>query len=203
MIGLENIPMTGPVIIAPVHVSYLDPPVIGGTSTRSLRFMAKEELFKFPLGPLIRSLGAFPVKRGGSDTAAVRLAMDELARGRALIIFPEGRRGDAVAMQPIQSGLAMLAKRSDAQIVPVGIGGTQIMWPRGAKKLKRTRITVIYGEPFRYADIQAPDERAARQLFAEELGRRIWELTNKAGLPIKAAATKSDQTPDDRPAPTP
>lgn len=200
--GMENVPMSGAVIIAPVHVSFLDPPVLGGVCPRSLRFMAKEELFKGPLGALIRSLGAFPVKRGATDTAAVRLAIEELGKGRALIMFPEGQRGDAVTMQPIQSGMAMLAKKTGAQVVPVGLGGTNIMWPRGSKKIRRARITVVFGRPFTYADIKAGDDKEARRLFAERLGSDILRLTNEAGLPLKAFETKPDPVTADRPAPT-
>lgn len=196
--GMENVPMSGPVIIAPVHVSYLDPPVLGGVCPRALRFMAKEELFKGLLGRLIRSLGAFPVKRGTSDTAAVRLAIDELNKGRALIMFAEGQRGDGVTMNPIQSGMGMLAKKTGAQVVPVGLGGTNVMWPRGYKKIRRARITVVFGKPFRYADIEASDEKEARRLFSERLGAEILQLTNEAGLPLKASETKPTPAMDDR-----
>jgi len=187
--GVENLPPDGPVLLTPVHISFMDPPLLGSTCPRALRFMAKEELFKFPLGPLIRSVGAFPVRRGENDTSAIRLAIEELKKGHTVLMFPEGTRNDGEQMLPIQPGIAMLAKRSGAKIVPVGLGGTHKMWPKGQKLPRRAHLTIVYGPAFCYEDIaDGLSEREARQAFADELGNRIAAATTDAGLAIKIAA---------------
>ncbi len=181
--------MEGPVLVAPVHMSMLDPPLLGCTSPRALRFMAKEELFRPPgLSHLIRSLGAFPVRRGENDTAAIRLALERLSLGEAVLVFPEGTRNDGRTMLPIQVGLAMLAKRTGATILPVGIAGTEKVLPKGASRPRRARVTVAYGHPFRYEDVaEGLTEREARKAFAAELGRRIQAACVEAGHPIAPA----------------
>jgi 1-acyl-sn-glycerol-3-phosphate acyltransferase len=100
-IGEENIPKTGGVIFAPNHISNLDPPAVAcGTNKRQLAFMAKEELFKGLFGKIIASVGAYPVKRGESDTESIRKTMALLDEGRAVLVFPEGTRGTASRCSP-------------------------------------------------------------------------------------------------------
>jgi 1-acyl-sn-glycerol-3-phosphate acyltransferase len=183
-VGEENIPKTGAVIFAPNHVSNLDPPAVAcGTNRRQLTFMAKEELFKGIFGKLIASVGAFPVRRGESDTESVRKTIALLDEGRAVLVFPEGTRGDTKQLGPINRGVAMLAKRTNAPVVPVGVVGTHIVAPKGGKGLKRHRITIAYGEPFTYADIaKGSSEKENRELFAQELERRIIALCDAHGL---------------------
>ncbi|HLP00184.1 MAG TPA: lysophospholipid acyltransferase family protein, partial [Fimbriimonas sp.] len=124
-VGSENIPATGPVIFAPNHVSHCDPPAVACGCRRRMRFMAKSELFDHKLlGWLISSLGAFRVSRGESDLESIRVAMELLDQGEAILIFPEGGRGDGKQMLPMARGVAMLAKRNNAQIIPVGLIGT-------------------------------------------------------------------------------
>lgn len=188
-VGRENIPKTGAVIIAPIHVSHLDPPATGcAMPQRRLRFMAKEELFKGIFGKIIFSLGAFPVHRGEGDTEAIRKSLAMLEEGEALLVHPEGTRGDGVHMNPINKGTAMLAKRSGAPVVPVGIIGSNIVMPRGAKG-KRHRIKVVFGKPFTYADVVATtgNEKLAREAFSKTLAERIRQLCNENGFEVLPA----------------
>ncbi|GAI50873.1 unnamed protein product, partial [marine sediment metagenome] len=90
--GLENIPLKGGFILAGNHISYLDPPALGAACPRKLRFLAKEELFIGALGRLIANLNTFPIKGQPGDLMSLRRAIKELEAGRALAIFPEGRR---------------------------------------------------------------------------------------------------------------
>ncbi|MCW5937163.1 MAG: 1-acyl-sn-glycerol-3-phosphate acyltransferase [Fimbriimonadaceae bacterium] len=195
-IGLENVPLEGPTLIAPVHMSFLDPPVIGSLCPRRLRFMAKEELFRPALlNVLIRSLGAFPVRRGHNDSTAVKNALAMLADKQAVLVFPEGARNDGETMLPIQIGLAMMAKRSGAKVVPVGLQGTQKMLPKGAKGPRRTRVTIAFGKPFTYAEVtEGLPDREARARFVEVLGARIAEACALAGNPIKSASSDPPRT---------
>lgn len=182
----KNVPRSGPLIVAPLHVSHLDPPAVACGTNRHLRFMAKEELFHSRLfGGLIRSLGAFPVKRGENDTEAIRLAIQLIEKGEAVLIFPEGTRGDGKHIQPINRGVAMLAKRTGAKVVPVGIVGTHVAWPKGQKKIRRAKIRIVYGEPFTYEEIaKGASEKENRELFAHELQARIVALCAREGLEL-------------------
>ncbi len=204
VIGRELVPMEGPLLVAPVHFSYLDPPIVACAMDRALSFMAKEDLFRpWWLGPLIRSLGSFPVRRGENDTEAIRLAIHLLKEGRAVLLFPEGTRGFGEKMGGITPGIAMLAKRSGAKVLPVGIVGTERVWPKGSKKLRRSPMTVVIGRPFTYDAVATNEsDRENRVLFSRELARRIAELCERGGLPIKVDASNlpttgsdSDQTP--------
>ncbi len=195
----HNVPREGAVIVSPVHVSFLDPPAVACGTMRRLRFMAKEELFRhWFLGPLIRSLGAFPVRRGEGDTEAIRMAVKCLEAGEAILMFPEGTRGDGITMNPINKGVAMVAKMTGAQVLPVGIVGTHRAWPKGAKKLRRQRTTLIYGKPFTYAEVsQGISDREARDRFAELLEARIIEACEKGGFTVKSARSSQGPTRSD------
>ena len=96
--GTENIPKDGPLVIASNHLSLLDPPVLGTAATRKGHFMAKEELFVPVLGTIYKILGAFPVRRGGADRAAIKHGIDILESGQVLAIFPEGTAARPVSL---------------------------------------------------------------------------------------------------------
>lgn len=101
VVGAERVPLEGGLIIAPNHLSLLDPPLIGCACPRELRFIAKAELFRYGLfTKLIRRLGAFPVERGTADVGAIKTALNFLNEGRAVIIFIEGTRGDGTRLLP-------------------------------------------------------------------------------------------------------
>jgi len=136
--GRENVPTDGPVVLASNHISLLDPPTVGIKLERKVHYMAKEELFKIPLfGPLIRGLGAFPVKRGGVSKDAIRSAINLLKEDKIMGIFPEGTRNSSEG-SAAKKGAAMIAVRSGAVIVPVAVIGEY--------KLFRKMI-VLYGKP--------------------------------------------------------
>lgn len=179
------VPRSGPVIIAPTHLSHLDPPLVACATPRQLRFMAKEELFRGALGVLIRSLGAFPVRRGEGDTESIRLAMAALDAGETVLMFPEGTRGDGVHLGPLNKGVAMIAKRTGATVMPAAIVGTHLALPKGTSKLRRAKLTVRFAEPLRYEDTaKGATEKENRDLFLEELGRRLVQVSGEAGLPL-------------------
>ena len=193
-VGLENIPKSGALIVAPLHVSHLDPPAVACGCKRRLRFMAKEELFKVPVfGGLISSLGAFPVKRGEGDTEAIRRTIALLEEGEAVLVFPEGTRGDGVTMGAINKGVALFAKKSGAPVLPVGVIGTHIVMPRGGKG-KRHKMVVAYGKPFTYASVaEGLSEREAKIAFAQRLESEIRSLCASHGLELKSASTIASQ----------
>lgn len=128
---LKNVPQTGPVIFAPNHVSYFDPPLIGSGTPYRTRFMAWDQLFRVPLlGPVITKLGAYPVKLKSADKGAIERTLKILRNGEALVIFPEGARAYSSDLQPFEKGVARVALQTGTPIVPVTITGAFDAWPR-------------------------------------------------------------------------
>ena len=148
-VGRERVPATGPVLLVSNHVSALDPPLVGGAAPRPVCFMAKEELFGIPLfGRLIRALNARPVRRDGSDMRALKAALALLREGRAILVFPEGTRGEEG--QPLRKGkpgVGMLAVLSGAPVVPVYVSGSGYALPRGRALPRPTKVRVTFGPP--------------------------------------------------------
>jgi 1-acyl-sn-glycerol-3-phosphate acyltransferase len=179
--GTEDLPQEGPLIIAANHMSNADPPFIGGWLAPALdrrpTFLAKEQLFKGPLGALIRSLGATPVKAGGSDIEAFRVAKRILDDGGVVAILPEGTRSiDGVMARP-RPGVSMLATRTGAPVLPVGISGTSTLIGR-EQRFPRigTRISLRVGRPFQLELPKGIDRREALAAADVELMRRIAAL---------------------------
>lgn len=181
---IEEIPRDGPVIIASNHASNLDAVVLGAWLTPSLgrriHWLGKRELFDWPVvGWMARNGGVHPVDRDSADVEAFRLAKRILDEGNVLFVFPEGTRSPDGALQRARDGVALLALRTGAPIVPIGIGGSNGVWPRG-QKLPHPggRVTVRVGRPFRLAD-EIPagtDRRTAKGLATDIIMRRIAEL---------------------------
>jgi len=191
------VPATGPVLIVSNHVSVLDPPFVGASAPRPLFFMAKEELFRIPLfGRLIRALNARPVRRDGSDTRALKAALAQLEEGRALLVFPEGTRGEEG--QPLREGKAgvgMLAVLSGAPVVPVYVSGTGAALPRGRSVPRPARVRVTFGPPLHFKRDGRGAKRAgddgrkeAYREAAQEMMRAIGQLRDQQ---VQSAA-KSD-----------
>lgn len=143
--GRENIPATGPVIIASNHLSWFDVPLIPAHMKRRVVTMAKEELFYSKAGWIVRFMGAFPVKRGEGDRQAIRSADTALKEGDVLMIFPEGTRSKTHTLAKGHSGLGMIALRSGAPVVPVAITGTEKLF-----KKFRPRVTLTFGPPLTF-----------------------------------------------------
>lgn len=144
--GLERVPRHGPLIIASNHLHLADPPLLGGVLPRYVRFMAKREAFKFPWGWMFaNAYGAFPVRRGQLDRGAIRQAERILQAGGAVGMFPEGHRSHGKGLLPAFDGVGLIARRTGAPILPVGIEGTEVV----LKTKPRWPIEVHIGEPFR------------------------------------------------------
>jgi 1-acyl-sn-glycerol-3-phosphate acyltransferase len=158
IVGAENIPKEGPVILASNHMAHMDPPYLSQVMDRQLHMMAKEELFQVPvLGRYIRKLAAFPVKRGTADRGALREALNRLKQGHVVGIFPEGTRSENGALGVAEKGFALIARQSGAPIVPVCIVGTNKILPKGAKWPKRHPVKLMIGPPFTAQDVITAD----------------------------------------------
>ena len=142
LVGRQNVPEKGPLIIASNHLSWTDVPLIPAYLESKVVDMAKEETFQGKMGWLVRFMGAFPVKRGEADRQSLHTAEEQLKAGRVLGIFPEGTRSRIHKLGPAHAGLGMIALRSGAPVVPVAIYGSD----KALKKF-RPRVTITYGEP--------------------------------------------------------
>ena len=175
--GMENVPSQGPLLIVSNHLSLADPPLISVILNRKkVIFMAKKELFRpRVIGYFISSFGAFPVHRGQLDRQAMRQAYQVLAEGSALVMFPEGTRSLNGRLQPALPGSALIALRSGAPILPVGISGTEkirgITWV-----LHRPRITVNIGHPFYLSPAGSRLSKAELAEVSDSIMEHIAEL---------------------------
>lgn len=176
--GTENIPSKGGVILAPNHISYLDPPAAGAGIRRQVRFMAKLELFKIPvLGFLIRNVGAFPVKRGTADRHALKKAIDLLQQGELVCLFPEGKRSETGEPLDAELGIGMIALRSKAPVVPTAIIGTTSVLPFDSPLPRFGRIRIYYGNPITFDHLyDKASDRAAIEEVGETVMKHIKEL---------------------------
>jgi len=153
VVGRENLPREGAIIVASNHLNNADPPMIAlAIRPRFPMYMAKREMIRWPiLGPAFRLFGAFPVRRGAADLAALHAAIEHLEQGALLVMFPEGTRSRTGGLTKGHPGTAMIALRSKVPIVPVAITGSEnIGWPWiFLKPFSVPHIKVVIGEPFR------------------------------------------------------
>ncbi|MGH3097028.1 MAG: lysophospholipid acyltransferase family protein [Streptosporangiales bacterium] len=161
--GRENVPTSGPVLLAINHRHFLDGPVVFGTCPRPARFLVKAEMFSGPLGSFLRQIGQIPVRRGVPDRGALQTCLSWLRQGQVLGIFPEGTRG-AGDFGQVRDGLTWLALRAQAPVVPVVCFGiVESVRDRTAPRL-RSAVDVVFGEPF---DVTAYGDRSSRRVLAE------------------------------------
>ena len=186
--GLANVPRTGPVIIAANHVSFADEIFTPLAARRQVIYFAKAEYFNSPglrgraMGAFFRGLGQVPVDRGDTRSAAasIDVGVDVLLAGRALGIYPEGTRSPDGRLYKFRTGVARLAIRSAAPVVPVGLVGTRDVQPPGDKRWHRAPVEVHFGTPLDFSGREA-DERSARRLrgIAEEIRKAIQALSGQ------------------------
>lgn len=150
--GAENMPRGGGVLLVSNHLTNYDPLLCGMCFKRRLNYMAKIELYRNPLVThIINSLNAFPVHRGQADRAALRRAEELLRLGRVVALFPEGHRSHGAGVQESKGGIALIARRSGAPILPVAITGAEHLLPPQLlhwRPWRRPTLTVTIGEPF-------------------------------------------------------
>jgi 1-acyl-sn-glycerol-3-phosphate acyltransferase len=164
VVGRENVPRDGPLIVAANHVSNFDPPFLGVSLPRPVWYMAKKELFAMPvLGWLISHLNAYPVDRQAGGTAALRSSLRMLKEGRCIGVFPEGGR-NVKGDKEVKGGAAFLAAASGAPVVPAAIVGSDRLRPF-------KRVTVVFGEPMRVVRNRQSDDDGIEKGAAEIMQR--------------------------------
>jgi 1-acyl-sn-glycerol-3-phosphate acyltransferase len=164
----DRVPLTGPVILAANHASYLDPPLVGSGVTRQINYLARESIFRVPIvAPILRSWEVVPVDRDGGTGRGLKAILDRLSRGGAIILFPEGTRTRNGQFQPARSGLGLTVIKSDAPIVPARVFGTfQAYGPKMFVPLPR-RVMVKYGPPLDFAALRAEAKTCSKPRLKE------------------------------------
>ena len=189
--GADVVPASGPVILAPVHRSYMDFFVVSEVTRRKIFYMAKDSCGRSPrFGSFLESIGAFPVHREGADRLALDRAQDVLERGEVLILFPEGTRRTGPVVEDLHEGAAFLAARTGAPIVPIGIGGSAAAMPKGSKMVRPVKIHVVVGDPLAAPPRSARGRVPRHQVhdLTEQLRAELQRLYNQAQERVGARA---------------
>jgi 1-acyl-sn-glycerol-3-phosphate acyltransferase len=178
--GAGHIPASGPVILASNHRSNLDPVLLAAAVRRPVAFMAKVELFVWPLGWILRFIGQFPVQRGGIDREALRRTSAVLARGGVLGLFPEGTRGDG-SFASVHPGLAYIVLRERCPVLPVAIFGTERVRRRFGWLPFASPVRIVIGPPI---DLPVSTmDRSGRRTASEALQQRLQAFVAAAARP--------------------
>jgi 1-acyl-sn-glycerol-3-phosphate acyltransferase len=165
--GRDQVPSSGPYVIAPVHRSIVDTLLAGCLTRRRIRFMGKDSLWKYRwAGSFFSSLGAFPVHRGTPDREALRRCEEALRGGEPVVLFPEGTRQSGQTVQPLYEGAAFVAARAGVPILPVGIGGSEWAMTKGKKRIRPVKVAMVVGAPIP-APARPPGARVPRRAVAE------------------------------------
>jgi 1-acyl-sn-glycerol-3-phosphate acyltransferase len=183
-IGVENVPKTGPLVLAPNHFSQMDHFFVGVYLRRKIRFMAKSQLFGPPvLTYIYKHGGVFPIRRGHADEEAFETVRQLLDQGEMLLVYAEGGRSRSQKLGEPKPGIGRIALESGVPIVPIAIKGSERA--RQWKKLRFPKTTIRFGEPLTFPVEESPSRE--RQLeVASEVFARVREMYE--GLATRSAA---------------
>jgi len=185
----ERVPLTGPVILASNHASFLDPPLVGSGLPRPINYLARESLFRFPgIGALLRSWNSVPVDRDGGGAAGLKAILGRLLAGGAIILFPEGTRTKDGNLQPARSGIGLTVIKSDAMVIPVRTFGTFEAYGRNVRIPRPIPVAVKYGEPMRFEKLRAEARDCSKG--------RLREIYQEIADEIMAAIAKLEPRED-------
>jgi 1-acyl-sn-glycerol-3-phosphate acyltransferase len=185
----ERVPMSGPVILASNHASFLDPPLVGSGVKRALNYLARATLFRYPgVGMILRKVQAVPVDRDGSGAAGLRAILDRLLAGGAIVLFPEGTRTSDGQLQPARSGVGLTVIKSNAPVVPVRIWGTFEAFGRHVRFPRPHRVLIKYGHPMHFEGLRAEAKTCSKA--------RLKEIYQQVADEIMAAIARLGPTGD-------
>ena len=172
VVGSDRIPTEGAYVLAPVHRSNVDFALTALVTKRPMRYMGKDSIWKSRLlGRFVSMLGAFPVHRGSADRDALRACADIVQGGSPLVMFPEGTRCTGPVIEEMFDGTAYVAAKCGVPIVPLGIGGSEAMMPKGAKLPRRSKLVLLVGDP-----IPAPPRSEGGRMPRSAVGALTQEL---------------------------
>jgi 1-acyl-sn-glycerol-3-phosphate acyltransferase len=198
-VGIENIPPTGPAILASNHLSFIDSMYLPLMIDRPVVFPAKAEYFtaRGPLGRLwaayLRSTNQLEMDRGGARSAQATLeaAVELLRAGELFGFYPEGTRSPDGRLYRGRSGIGWLALNSGAPVIPVAMMGTRKMLPPGAPLPRPTRIEIRIGKPLEFGHLAGEPPARARRVVADEVMRAIGELSGQEYVHLYASDVKT------------
>ncbi len=183
VIDAKNVPLTGGVILAANHESYLDPPLVGAGLKRDINYLARESLFRFPVvGTILHSWNSVPVDRDGGGAKGLKIILGRLLGGAGIILFPEGTRSYDGKLQPARSGIGLVVAKSQAPVVPVRVFGTYEAWGRNQKFPHPKKVTVRYGVPMMFEKLRAE----AKECSKDRLKEIYQEIANEIMAAIAA-----------------
>jgi 1-acyl-sn-glycerol-3-phosphate acyltransferase len=168
VVGIENVPRTGPLIVCANHSATLDPPLVPAFVPRGDTWSMANWLF--------RQYHAFPVVRHTADRTALKRSFDLLKAGHALIIYPEGTRIESGVLAKPEPGAGFIAQRAACPVLPVGLTGTRECLPKGARWPRRTRVTITFGKPFVLASKRADGTKVSHEDASDAIMVAIAEL---------------------------
>jgi 1-acyl-sn-glycerol-3-phosphate acyltransferase len=181
LIGRERLPRGGAFVLAPSHRSFLDTPFMSCVTRRRVRFMGKAELWKYRWSArFLSALGGFPVNRGVPDRTSLHAALDALAGGEPVVVFPEGTRRKGPVIEDLHDGAAYLAARAGVAVVPVGIGGSEEILAKGRKVPKLKKVVMVVGHPLEPPRREGPVRRSDVAVLTEQLREEIQKLFDEA-----------------------
>src|SRR5471030_218608 len=187
--GAENVPLSGGVILASNHASFLDPPLVGSGLKRDINYLARESLFRFPVvGAVLRSRNSVPVDRDGGGAAGLKAILERLLAGGAIILFPEGTRTTDGRLQKARSGIGLTVIKSDAVVIPVRTFGTFEAYGKSHKFPRPKKVSVKYGEPMRFEKLRAEAKDCSKP--------RLKEIYQEVADEIMAAIAKLEPGED-------
>ncbi|HWW01147.1 MAG TPA: lysophospholipid acyltransferase family protein [Candidatus Acidoferrum sp.] len=164
----ERVPLSGPVILASNHASFLDPPLVGSGVRRGINYLARENLFRFPvLGWILRRWQVVPVDREGGGAKGLKAILDRLLAGGAIILFPEGTRSRDGKLQPARSGVGLTVIKSSAPVIPVRVFGTYEAYGRHMRFPRPRRVAVKYGRPMLFEALRTEAKTCAKPRLKE------------------------------------
>lgn len=169
----------GPLILAVNHSSYFDPPLAGICSKRAVYYLARKSLLKWPvLGPLFPDMNVIPVERDGNDMSALREVIKKVKEGNGIVLFPEGTRSKDGGLQKAKAGIGLVIAKTQAPVLPMRIFGAYEAFPKGTKRMRFTKITVVIGEPIHFTKEELSDNsRETYQRLSDRVMAGISRLT--------------------------
>ena len=164
----ERVPLTGPVILAANHASFIDPPLVGAGLQREINYLARESLFRYPgVGAILRGVNSVPVDRDGGGAAGLKAILNRLLAGGGIILFPEGTRTRDGKLQPARSGIGLAVIKSTAPVVPVRVFGTFEAYGRQMRFPRPRRVAVIYGPPLLFEALRSEAKTCSKPRLKE------------------------------------
>ncbi len=172
----ERVPLSGPVILASNHASFLDPPLVGAGVRRSINYLGRDTLFRFPVvGFLLHKCQVVPVNREGGGASGLKAILERLLAGGAIILFPEGTRTRNGQLQPARSGIGLTVIKSNAPVVPARVFGTYEAYGRHITIPRPYRVAVKYGQPMDFEALR----KEARTCSKDRLKKIYQEVADQ------------------------